>query len=143
MKYAIIIPDGCADWKIESLNNQTPLQAARLPNIQALAQAGIVGQCCYVPKGFSPGSDVATLGLLGYDASIYYTGRAPLESAAQGIELTNDDWAIRCNLVTIHQGVMQSFSAGHIDTADAAEIMQTLNAELHRKHRFPCNFIPA
>ena len=143
MKYVIIIPDGCADWKIESLGNRTPLQAAHLPNIQALAQSGIVGQSCYVPKGFSPGSDVATLGLLGYDSSIYYTGRAPLETAAQGIELTDRDWAIRCNLVTLNQGVMQSFSAGHIDTADAVEMMQTLNAELAPKASLSLQFYPS
>ena len=144
MKYAIIIPDGCADWPVESLGNMTPLQAAHIPNIQALARSGIIGQSCNVPKGFSPGSDVATLGLLGYDSSIYYTGRAPLEAAAQGIDLTDSgtggDWAIRCNLVTINQAAMQSFSAGHISSPEAAEIMQTLNEELAPKSPIPLTF---
>ena len=143
MKYAIIIPDGCADWAIESLGNRTPLQAANLPNIQALARSGIVGQSCNVPPGFSPGSDVATLGLLGYDSSLYYTGRAPLEAAAQGIELGSNDWAIRCNLVTLHQGVMQSFSAGHISSPEAAEMMQTLNEQLAPQSPTPLTFYPS
>jgi 2,3-bisphosphoglycerate-independent phosphoglycerate mutase len=140
MKHVIIIPDGCADWAVESLGNRTPLQAAYLPNIQALARSGIVGQSCNVPQGFTPGSDVATLGLLGYDSSLYYTGRAPLEAAAQGIELAENDWAIRCNLVTLHQATMQSFTADHISSPEAAEIMQTLNEQLAPKSPVPLQF---
>ena len=142
MKYVIIIPDGGADWAIESLGNRTPLQAATLPNIQALARSGIVGQSYNVPEGLTPGSDVAVLGLLGYDPSLYYTGRAPLEAVTQGIELTETDWAIRCNLVTIAESAMQSFSAGHISTSEAAEIMQTLNEQLAPKSPIPLQFYP-
>jgi len=142
MKYVIIIPDGCADWAVESLGNRTPLQAANLPNIQALARSGIVGQSCNVPEGLAPGSDVAVLGLLGYDSARYYTGRAPLEAVAQGIELADTDWAIRCNLVTVADATMQSFSAGHISTAEAAEIMQTFNEQLAPKSPIPLQFYP-
>ena len=140
MKHVILIPDGCADWKIESLGNRTPLQAAHLPNIQALARSGVVGQSRNVPDGFTPGSDVATLGLLGYNPSLYYTGRAPLEAVAQGIELAENDWAIRCNLVTIAESTMQSFTAGHISSPEAAEIMQTLNERLAPKSPIPLHF---
>ena len=143
MKYVIIIPDGGADYAVESLGNRTPLQAANLPNIQALARSGIVGQSCNVPAGFAPGSDVAVLGLLGYNPALYYTGRAPLESIAQGIELTEADWAIRCNLVTIADAAMQSFSAGHISTPEATEIMQTLNEHLAPKSPIPLQFYPS
>ncbi|MDR2437808.1 MAG: cofactor-independent phosphoglycerate mutase [Planctomycetaceae bacterium] len=130
MKYAIIIPDGCADWAVESLNGQTPMQAARTPNLDALAKTGIVGRNQNVPAGMSPGSDVATLGLLGYNPSQYYTGRAPLEAAAQGIELQNEDWAIRCNLVTIENGFMKSFTAGHISSDEAKILITALNNEI-------------
>ena len=146
MKHVIIIPDGCADWAIESLGNRTPLQAAHLPNIQALARSGIVGQSCNVPQGFTPGSDVATLGLFGYDPSLYYTGRAPMEAAAQGIDLADSnsggDWAIRCNLVTVGQATMQSFSAGHISSPEAAEIIHTLNEHLVPKSPMSIQFYP-
>ncbi|MDR2754327.1 MAG: cofactor-independent phosphoglycerate mutase [Planctomycetaceae bacterium] len=130
MKYAIIIPDGCADWAVESLNGQTPMQAAQTPNLDALAKTGIVGRNQNVPVGMLPGSDVATLGLLGYNPSQYYTGRAPLEAAAQGIELQNEDWAIRCNLVTIENGIMKSFTAGHISSDEAKTLIAVLNNEI-------------
>ena len=114
MKYAIIIPDGCADEPQESLGGKTPLEAARLPAMDAVAAAGVVGRANNVPKSLPPGSDVANLSLLGYSPLEHYTGRAPLEAAAQGIELGPDDWAVRCNLVTIEDQVMRDFTAGHI-----------------------------
>ena len=127
MKYAIVIPDGCADWPIESIGNKTPLQVAETPNFDALAASGIVGRSFNVPPTLSPGSDVATLSLLGYDPVACYTGRAPLEAVAQGIELTENDWAFRCNLVTIaDRSIMQSFTAGHITTEEAVELLDSL-----------------
>jgi len=131
MKYAIIIPDGCADWQVESLGGRTPMQAARTPNLDTLAQTGIIGRSQNVPDGMPPGSDVATLGLLGYAPSQYYTGRAPLETAAQGIELGSDDWAVRCNLVTIdNEQQMKSFTAGHISSEEGAALLETLNEKV-------------
>jgi len=131
MKYAMIIPDGCADLPEDFPDGQTPLCVAAMPNIDALAHGGIVGQSCNVPPELSPGSDVATLSLLGYDPRSDYTGRAPLEAMAQGIPLGEFDWAVRCNLVTIVGGVMQSFSAGHISSEEAAELL----AEISRRGR--------
>lgn len=111
------------------------MQAAATPNLDALAQSGIVGRSNNVPNGLTPGSDVATLGLLGYDPARYYTGRAPLEAAAQGIELGSENWAIRCNFVTIGdqngpRPFMQSFTAGHISSEEAAELIEALNEKL-------------
>ena len=142
MKYAIIIPDGCADLPIESLGGRTPMQAARTPNLDALAQSGIVGRSNNVPTGFSPGSDVATLGLLGYNPGRYYTGRAPLEAVAQGIPLKSDDWAIRCNLVTVANGLMKDFTAGHISSSEAAELIRSLDETVAATSPMPLRFYP-
>ncbi len=142
MKYAIIIPDGCADRPILSLGGKTPMQAARTPNLDDLARSGIVGRSCNVPPNFPPGSDVATLGLLGYDPTLCYTGRAPLEAVAQGIPLGPNDWAVRCNLVTIKDGVMEEFTAGHITTDEATELMQSLNEKLGSTFEVPLRFYP-
>ncbi len=141
MKYAIIIPDGCADWPIEFLGGRTPLQAARTPHLDALAESGIVGRSGNVPAELPPGSDVATLSLLGYDPLRDYTGRAPLEAVAQGIELDERDWAFRCNLVTIESGVMRSFTAGHISTEEANELLESLQAEIAPRFPFPLRFL--
>ena len=130
MKYAIIIPDGCADEPQESLGGKTPLEAARLPAMDAVAAAGQVGRSSNVPSSLAPGSDVANLSLLGYDPLKHFTGRAPLEAAAQGIELGADDWAVRCNLVTIEDQVMRDFTAGHISTAEATELLKSAQEAL-------------
>src|SRR5947208_16037950 len=124
MKFVIIIPDGCADEPQASLGGKTPLQAANVPAMDEIARLGVVGRSNNVPAHLPPGSDVANLSLFGYDPNKYFTGRAPLEAAAQGIDLGPEDWAIRCNLVTIENQVMRSFTADHISTAEAATLLQ-------------------
>jgi 2,3-bisphosphoglycerate-independent phosphoglycerate mutase len=130
MKYALIIPDGCADEPQESLGGKTPLEAADIPAMDAIAAAGVVGRANHTPAALPAGSDVANLSLFGYNPIEFYTGRAPLEAAAQGIELGPDDWAVRCNLVTIEDQVMKSFTAGQVSTAEATELLRALQERL-------------
>jgi len=134
MKYAIVIPDGCADEPQDALDGKTPLEAANIPAIDAIAAAGVVGRSNNVPPSLAAGSDTANLSLLGYNPLEYFTGRAPLEAAAQGIELGPDDWAIRCNLVTIQDQTMRDFTAGHITTEEARELIDTFQADLDDDH---------
>jgi 2,3-bisphosphoglycerate-independent phosphoglycerate mutase len=129
MKYAIIIPDGCADEPQESLQGKTPLEAARVPAMDAVAAAGVVGRANNTPEALPAGSDTANLSLLGYNPLEHFTGRAPLEAAAQGIELADEDWAVRCNLVTIEDQVMRDFTAGHITSEEAAALMATVQEQ--------------
>lgn len=126
MKYVLIIPDGCADETQPSLGGKTPLQAARTPQMDAIARQGVVGQTDNVPESMPSGSDVGTMSLFGYDPLKFHTGRAPLEAAAQGIELAAGDWAIRCNLVTVADGRMKSFTAGQISNEVGAELIAAL-----------------
>lgn len=114
MKFALVIPDGAADEPQPTLDGKTPLQAADIPHMDRVALQGLVGQADNVPASMPSGSDVGTMSLFGYDPLQYHTGRAPLEAAAQGIELGPRDWAIRCNLVTILDGIMHSFTAEQI-----------------------------
>ncbi|RMG06065.1 MAG: cofactor-independent phosphoglycerate mutase [Nitrospirae bacterium] len=136
MKYIVIIGDGMADRPIDSLGGKTPLQAAFTPNMDKLAKAGRIGMVRTIPPGFPPGSDVANLSILGYDPAVYYSGRAPLEAASMGIELSENDVAFRCNLVTLKynktrdRAVMEDYSAGHISSDEAKELIDTVNREL-------------
>jgi 2,3-bisphosphoglycerate-independent phosphoglycerate mutase len=130
MKFALIIPDGCADEPQESLGGKTPLQAADIPAMDAIAAAGVVGRANHTPESLQAGSDVANLSLFGYNPLEHFSGRAPLEAAAQGIELGPDDWAARCNLVTIDDQVMKSFTAGQISTAEVTALLKTLQEHL-------------
>jgi 2,3-bisphosphoglycerate-independent phosphoglycerate mutase len=130
MKYAIVIPDGCADEPQSALGGKTPLQAAHLPNMDRIARTGVVGRANNVPQPLTPASDVATLSLFGYDPLAVYTGRAPLETVAMGIKLGPKDWAVRCNLVCVQDGKMHDFTAGHINNADGARLMATVHEQL-------------
>ena len=131
-KYVIVIPDGAADEPFDALGGRTALQAADLPAMDRVAAEGIVGRSRNVPDRFLPASDVATLSLFGYDPERYYTGRAPLEAAAMGFTLGPDDWAVRCNLMTIQDGKLADFTAGHITSEEGAAIMETIAAKLGR-----------
>lgn len=129
MKYVLIIPDGCADEPQASLGGRTPLEAADIPHMDAIARSGIVGQADHVPVGLPSGSDVGTMNLFGYDPLKYHTGRAPIEAAAQGIPLGPDDWAIRCNLVTIENARMRSFTAGQIPNPLGRELIDLMQRD--------------
>ena len=130
MKYAIIIPDGCADEPQESLDGKTPLQTANVPAMDSVAQLGMVGRANNVPSHLPAGSAVANMSLLGYDPVANFTGRAPLEAAAQGIELGENDWAIRCNLVTVVDQVMRDFTADHITNEEAQQLLTAAQEQL-------------
>lgn len=130
MKYLCLIPDGVADEPCDELDGRTPLEAADIPVIRAWASEATVGRTRNVPAGFPPGSDVAIMSILGLDPALYFTGRAPLEAAAMGITLRNDQVAYRCNLVTVEDGKMRDFSAGHISSDDSHPLIGSLQAAL-------------
>jgi len=130
MKYAIVIADGMADYPQPELGNKTPLEAARTPHADEVSRSGLLGVAQTVPKGFTPGSDVTTMCLLGYEPKKYYPGRAPLEAANLGIELGPEDWVFRCNLVTVRDSVLEDFSAGHVSTEESASLLDYLNDRL-------------
>ena len=134
MKVIILLGDGMSDIVYSELGNKTPLQYAATPNMDSMARHGQVGLAHTVPVGLPPGSDVANLSVFGYDPRTCYTGRSPLEAISMGVVLGPDDVAFRMNLVTLKaQGssvYMQDFSAGHISTVEARELVETLQKEI-------------
>ena len=130
MKYAILVGDGMADFAIPELGGKTPLEYANTPNMDLIAREGIVGRVATVPDGLPAGSDVANLSLMGYDPAQFYSGRAPIEAASMGVALSPSDTAFRCNLITIRNGLMEDYSAGHIESGDAYELISLLDARL-------------
>jgi 2,3-bisphosphoglycerate-independent phosphoglycerate mutase len=131
MKYIVLVPDGCADEPLDELEGRTPLEAARMPHLSALAAQGEVGLADVIPPGLPPGSDVGNLAILGYDPAEYHTGRAPIEAAAMGVDVGDDEVAYRCNLVTVDDaGIMVDFAAGHLTSEQSHPIIAALDAEL-------------
>ncbi len=126
-KYVIVVPDGAADKPLPVFDGKTVLEAAEKPNMDAIAINGRQGLCHTVPPSLQAGSDVAMMAVLGYDPVKYYSGRAPIEAVAQGINVTEDDWIFRCNLVTITDEKMADHSAGHISSEDGKIFIEELN----------------
>ena len=134
MKYLILVGDGMGDFPLDELGGRTPLEVAATPTIDELCRNGEFFLNHTVPDGFPPGSDVANLSLLGYAPERYYTGRAPLEAAAMGIRLADDETAFRCNFVTLDRPddnhvTMVDFAAGHISTPEGHELIAALERE--------------
>ena len=130
MKYVILCGDGMGDYPVPELGGKTILGAADIPFMRRIAAAGDVRMVQTVPDGLPPGSDVANMGLLGYDARENYTGRAPIEAAGAGIPMAADDVALRCNLVTVKDGVMDDYSAGHITTEEGQALVADIGKSL-------------
>jgi len=130
MKYIFLVPDGMSDFPLAELDGQTPMQAARTPNFDKLANDGLVGAVLTVPQGMYPGSDAANMSLLGYDPRKYYTGRGPIEAVAMGVPLDSHDVAFRCSLVTSDGTTMLDYSSGHISTEESQELIQLVNSKL-------------
>jgi 2,3-bisphosphoglycerate-independent phosphoglycerate mutase len=128
MKYLLIVGDGMADYPVPELGGKTPLQVARKPNIDAIAAKGRCGLIKNVPDDMHPGSETAILSLLGYDPHLYCTGRGPLEAPARGITLGPNDAAFRCNLITEKDGKIVDYSAGHVTTPEAAQLIAAIKA---------------
>ena len=144
MKYVVLLGDGMADYPTKMLGGKTPLQCAFTPYMDQIAAEGTLGLVDTIPAGFTPGSDVATLSVLGYDPRETYTGRGPLEAASMGISLGQNDIAYRLNLVTIGEkdspdAFMDDFTAGHISTEESREIILDINKALGSS---PYQFFP-
>ncbi len=136
MKYVVVLYDGMADYPVPALGGKTPMMVAKKPNFDRMAKHGTVGLVRTVAPGLTPGSDVANLSVMGYDPCLYYTGRSPLEAVSMGIDLSDTDVALRCNLVTLSdeedysEKTMVDYCAGDISSEEAAEIIKTVEEKL-------------
>jgi 2,3-bisphosphoglycerate-independent phosphoglycerate mutase len=133
MKYLVILGDGMADYKVDELGGKTPLECANKPCIDYMAKHGETGHVKNVPETLSPGSDVANLSAMGYDAVKYYSGRSPLEAVSVGVDMKDTDIIFRCNLVTVSDEAdyaekrVIDHSADEITTEEARELIASVN----------------
>ena len=137
MKYIVILGDGMADYPVDHFGGKTILEVADKPTIDYMSKHGELGMVKTVQDGMKPGSDVANLSVMGYDTKKCYSGRSPLEAASIGVEMKDDDVTFRTNLVTLsdeenyEDKTMLDYSSGEITTAEAAELMKAVAAELN------------
>jgi 2,3-bisphosphoglycerate-independent phosphoglycerate mutase len=130
MKYIVLIVDGASGWPIESLGGKTSLEAASTPNLDQMARRATVGMTGTVPERMEPSSACACMSVLGYNPRVYYKGRAAIEARSLDIPIEADETVFRANLVTIEDGRMRDYSAGHIDSNDSSALIRFLNEKL-------------
>jgi 2,3-bisphosphoglycerate-independent phosphoglycerate mutase len=139
MKYIVLIIDGAAGHPLPQYGGKTCLELARTPNLDALAKESQVGLTCNVPEGMEPGSAVACMSILGYNPAVYYKGRSSIEALSMGLSMNKSDMVFRCNLVSIRDGKMLDYSAGHITSNEARELITAVDGKLgnFKTHFFP------
>lgn len=130
MKYAVIIIDGASGWALPERDGKTCLELAHTPNLDALAQQGVLGLARTVPQGMEPSSACACMSVLGYDPKVYYRGRSAIEAISMGVATGEKDVVFRCNLVAVRDGMMWSYSSGYISTEEARQLVAALNENL-------------
>lgn len=130
MKYIVVIMDGSAGWPLPERGGKTCLELARTPNLDAVAREAVLGMARTVPLGMEPSSACACMSLLGYDPLAYYKGRAGIEAKSMGIPVSGDEVVFRCNLVAVRDGRMLDYSAGHITTTEARELIAAVDKSL-------------
>ncbi|MGB5925477.1 MAG: cofactor-independent phosphoglycerate mutase [Dehalococcoidia bacterium] len=130
MKYCVLIIDGAAGWPLAAHGGRTCLELARTPNIDAMAEAGVVGLVRTVPREMEPSSACACMSVLGYDPQAYYRGRSTIEAHGMGVPINEGEAVFRCNLVGVRNGMMWSYSCGHITTGEGQHLIATLNEKL-------------
>lgn len=139
VKHVVLIIDGASGWPAAGHSGRTSLEGAYTPNLDRLAREGRVGMVSNVPEGMEASSAIACMSVMGFDPCLYYAGRGPIEAAAMGIELRPGQVAMRCNLVTVLDGRMASYSAGNISSAESAELIAALQEGLGDER---CRFYP-
>jgi len=130
MKYCVLIIDGAAGWPLAAHGGKTCLELARTPNMDAMAEAGIVGLVRTVPTGMEPSSACACMSVLGYDPQVYYRGRSAIEAHGMGVPINEGEAVFRCNLVAVRDGKMWSYSCGHISSGEGQALISSLNEKL-------------
>jgi 2,3-bisphosphoglycerate-independent phosphoglycerate mutase len=127
MKYIIFLGDGMADYPVPELDGKTPLMVAKKPGMDRIAREGRTGLFRTIGPDMLTGSAIANLSVLGYNANELFhgtEGRGVLEAASLGIDLDENDLALRVNLICIENGKIRSHSAGHISTEEARTLIQ-------------------
>lgn len=127
MKAVLVIGDGMADRPVRELGRKTPLEVAKKPSLNWVAETGVCGVIDPIAPGVPPGSDAAHLALLGYDVFKVYSGRGALEALGSGVDIQSGDVAFRCNFATVDDNyIVVDRRAGRIETEDASQLARDL-----------------
>ncbi|MFA4917709.1 MAG: 2,3-bisphosphoglycerate-independent phosphoglycerate mutase [Thermodesulfovibrionales bacterium] len=128
-KIFLVVLDGLGGLPV---NGKTELDAARTPNLDALAAASACGLHMPVSYGITPGSGPGHLSLFGYDPIEWQIGRGVLEALGLGVELKKTDIAIRINYATNEKGIVKDRRAGRPPTDESRKITERLQEKIKK-----------
>src|SRR6201997_171477 len=132
-KLALVVLDGLGDIATQQQNFLTPLEAAKTPNLDALAKIGAQGRMIPVAPGITPGSGPGHLGLFGYDPLEFQVGRGVIEALGLGVELKAGDVCARANFATLDaKGIVTDRRAGRIPTETCEKLCALLSAKVKK-----------
>jgi len=136
MKGILVIIDGVGDLPHKLLGDKTPLEVARIPNINFFATRGELGYMYPVRPGFIPESDEAIVSIFGNE--LINSSRGQLEAKGAGIKTIRGDLALRVNFATIDgSGKILDRRAGRtLTTGESENLAKALN-----KIKLPCDFV--
>jgi 2,3-bisphosphoglycerate-independent phosphoglycerate mutase len=141
VKACLVVLCGAADRPHAALHGETPLQRARLPNVDALLKAGRLGVVRTTPEHASPGFETALPLLLGYRPD-EIPAAGPLESLGMGRPLRADEGAFLADFVTVLDGVLADPSGGRPREAEASVLRDAVNAALGGEGRLEAGSEP-
>ncbi len=122
--------DGASGLPLSEFGGRTCLELAETPNLDVLVTKGMLGMTKTIPDGMEPSSSNGCMSVLGYDPTVYPIGRAAIEATSLGIPVDEGEVLFRCNLVSVKDGKMHDYSAGHIGNEEAQRIIHDLNDQL-------------
>lgn len=135
MKYFLFTGERLADEPVAELGGRTPLEAAKTPAMDELARKGALGMVRFLPNSLNPSPDIASLSMMGYDPAECYTGPAPIEAVAFGVQQDDREVIFRCDLVTILDHTLVDVAAGSIAEREADQLFSEI-AEKFGNPRF-------
>jgi len=131
VKYAIVFVEGLADFPVEDLDNQTPLERAVTPAMDGLVADGVVGSVDLFRRVPQAGLEAALYSLLGGNFDQAIPGLGAFEAFAAGLPGGVERSRVAAaRLVTQFNGRISDLDGGCLRDKEGELLLMALNEKL-------------